>query len=298
MNAPGLGRQIGDLVAYLMLPLACLLLPGSWGEGLLAAAARRGWVLEGRSLDACEQAARVLAINDAEAWRRRWRRVELCDARDCWFYVFGRSAPLLERIRVEGDMPEPGTSLVLLGLHWGPGMLALEMFRRQGLAPRFVYRGIDRDSAWQAPFLYLYRRLSIRAIDKACRGAAISTPGAGGELESALAGVAAPVLLLDSPPEAGRRQVPARLLGASCTLAVRGMEMLVASGAQCRFFSMGLDESGEGKRLRIGPPLRLDSVPALVARLAEHFDAVVGEDSAQWRLWIAAGRWLEPGVNT
>lgn len=291
------GRQLGDLAAYLLLPVLCLLLPTSWGTSLIRFCAARGWVLRARSQQACEAARRWSGpIADAAAWRRRWRLTELSDARDCWYYVAGRAGRLLDAIRVEGDWPVPRPGLVLLGLHWGTGILALELFRRAGLQPRFVYRGIDRDGRNLAPFLYLYQAMTIRAIDKACAGRAIATPGAATSLQQALGDQGTPVLLLDAPPELGRRVAEARLLGQPARLAAGGMEMLAARNAQCQLFDLGLEAHGPGRVLRMQPVQTARGVADIQGMVSGQFDRLVGTDSAQWRLWHVAEQLFGPAA--
>lgn len=292
------GRQLGDLAAYLLLPALCLLLPTGWGERLIRRVARQGWLLEARSAQACD-AAQTWAgpLATPAAWRQRWRLVELSDARDCWFCVFGRTGRLLENIDILGEWPQARPGLALVGLHWGTGILALQLFRKHGLEPRFVYRGVDRRNMSSFPFLSLYQAMTIRAINRICAGRAISTPGAAAALDDALQGDGTPVVLLDAPPEASRRVAQMRLLESNARLAVGGMELLVSHGAQCILFDLGLQSEGEGRRLRIQAPSPAEDLLAVQQLVGRHFNDVVGTDSAQWRLWHAADQLFERAEN-
>jgi len=283
-----LGRQFSDLMAYIVLPLGCALLPVKWTERLLRRCAGRGWILKTRSRQASDTAARLMYLADPAAWRQKWRLVELTEARDVWFILLGRQEALLERVQIEGEPPVPGDGQALIGLHWGPSVLALAAFRRLGLKPRFVYRHVESDIRRQAPFQYLYLRLVVRVIDRCCGGGAITVPGAKAELATALEGPETPVLLMDAPPVRDRRVLMVNLLERRAPISADGIELLANRHARCTFFAMSLDIDNEGKQLVFTESVSTDDPRELASMIAAHFNRFVLHDSSQWRLWHAA----------
>lgn len=285
-----LGRQLSDLVAYILLPLACLLLPTELGGSLLRRCATRGWVLGTRSQMACETAGRLMFIPDRQEWRRRWRLVELTEARDVWFCWLGRTRGLLAQMEIDGVGPGAESGQALIGLHWGPSILALVALRRMGLAPRFVHRPVETAIRRLAPFQYAYLLIMVRVINAACEGRAITVPGARAGLAEALAEPGLPVLLMDAPPTQGLRVIRVNLLGRTTTLAADGLRLLAERRARCTFYAMGLDRTGVGKQLSFTVTITTDSPRELATLVADHFNRFVLADSAQWRLWHAAGQ--------
>lgn len=293
-----LGRQFSDLMAYIVLPLGCALLPVKWSERMLRRCARRGWILKTRSRQASDTAARLMYLADPVAWRQKWRLVELTEARDAWFILLGRHEALLEKVRIEGEPPTPGEGLALVGLHWGPSVLALAAFRRLGLKPRFVYRNVESDIRRQAPFQYLYLRLVVRVIDRCCGGGAIAVPGAKAALATTLEGSETPVLLMDAPPVRGRRVLMVNLLERPAPIAADGIELLANRHARCTLFAMGLDDDNEGKQLIFTETVSADDPRELASKIAAHFNRFVLHDSSQWRLWHAAHQLFKLDLNT
>lgn len=285
-----LGRQLSDLVAYIVLPLLCLVLPINWGSALLRRCAGKGWVLATRSRLASETAAKLIYIPNHDEWRRRWRLVELTEARDTWFCRAGRVRGLVKGVSVDGPIPEAKGRLALIGLHWGPSVLALEVFRQHGLAPRFVHRPVDIALRRRAPFQYAYLQVLVQVIRRCCAGRPIVVPGAKASLQDALQAPGTPVLLMDAPPTSGRRVLRVSLLERTVTLAADGIELLTEAQAECVFFALGLDADGNGKQLDYAQALRPDTARELATGIAHHFNRHVLQDSAQWRLWHAAGQ--------
>lgn len=281
------GRQFGDFAAYILLPLLCAVLPLRLGHALLRHAATGGWVLVGRSLHAHSAAARHVRVPDAEAWRVRWRLVELLEARDVWLVMLGRGAALARTVRVDGPWPRVPPD-AWLGLHWGPSALALDLLRRNGQQPRFVHRAVQAAEHRHTPFFLAWLKLLVAYIQRCCARRAITVPGARRALEDALQGGSTPVLLVDAPVTRAEDAVALRLGNRPARVHRAGFDLLAASGSQCRFYLLGLDPDGAGRTLRLGPPVDAADGDALRAEAARWFDRALAADSAQWRLWHAA----------
>ncbi|MGH8034644.1 MAG: hypothetical protein ACREO9_05415, partial [Lysobacterales bacterium] len=238
-----IGRQAGDLLTYILLPLGCSVLPYIWGQSLICTIAQRAWLLKARSEAAVQVAREHLAVDDEAQWKTRWRLTELFEARDLWFSMLGRSKVLTGSVRKEG-MPVAMDRLVLLGMHWGPSVLALQLFRDAGLAPRFVYRKVALDILWRTPFHYLYLKLLVAYIRRICAGRDITVPGARSELIVALNEPGTPVVLLDAPITTKGHFIRGKVVGLEADFYRDGLDLLVAGQARCVLFVLGMDPGG------------------------------------------------------
>lgn len=281
-----LGRQIGDFLTYILLPMICVFLPYSWGQNLLLAVARRGWLLHSRSELALQLAVRYVAVADVTAWRRNWRLVEMMEARDLWLAVAGRATAISRRIKLH-NVPQPMSGLVLLGMHYGPTAIVLKIFQDQGLGPRFVYRGIGPELRRLVPFQWLFSKLNVRYIQQACQGREISVPGARDTLRAALEEAGTPVVLLDAPVTRAGQSIHADVLGLDTEFAGEGPELLSQGQAHCVHYWLEVDENGE-RDLYFGAISQPQTAQQLVTEFAELMSARLASNSAHWRLWHAA----------
>lgn len=287
MKSPfGLGRQIGDFLTYILLPMICVLLPYGWGQRLLLLITKRGWLLQSRSELALQQALRFVAIENAKTWKRSWRLVEMMEARDLWLCVLGRSASISRPICIH-DMPKASVGLVLLGMHCGPTAIVLKIFQQAGLGPRFVYRGIDTDLRRLVPFQWLYSKLNVTYIRQSCEGREISVPGARSKLRAALKEPGTPVVLLDAPVNREGQSIHAEVLGLNAEFSGEGPALFAEAGASCVHYWLELNEYGE-RELHFGPISRPSSAEQVVAEFAGLMSRQLRDNSAHWRLWHAA----------
>ncbi len=286
-----LGRQIGDFLTYILLPMSCVFLPYRWGQGLILQVARRGWLLQSRSELALLQAQRFISIDDTKRWRQHWRLVEMMEARDLWLAVAGRSASISKRIKVH-SLPSAQVGLVLLGMHYGPTAIVLRIFQQAGLGPRFVYRGIGAELRRLVPFQWLYSKLNVRYIRQSCSGREIAVPGARSKLETALKEAGTPVILLDAPVTRGGQSIHARVLGLDTEFSGEGPQLLVEGQARCVHYWLEVDENGE-RELHFGPaPVNQIGQPHTAEQLVQDYAGLMSArltaNSAHWRLWHAA----------
>lgn len=281
-----MGRQMGDFLTYILLPMICVLLPYTWGQKLLMLVAKRGWLLRSRSELALQQARGFVPIENTNTWQSTWRLVEMMEARDLWLCVLGRSASISRRVHIP-RMPKASIGLVLLGMHYGPTAIVLQIFQQAGLGPRFVYRGIDTDLRRLVPFQWLYSQLNVKYIRQSCGGREISVPGARGKLEAALTEAGTPVVLLDAPVTREGQSIHAEVLGLHAEFSGEGPALLATGGARCVHYWLEVNEAGE-RELHFGPPSQPHSAEQLVAEFADLMSRKLCDNSAQWRLWHAA----------
>lgn len=285
-----LGRQIGDFLTYILLPLLCVFLPYRWGQALLRQVARRGWLLKSRSELALQQAQTYIGVEDAARWLQQWRLVEMMEARDLWLCVVGRARSISKRISMQ-DLPGPEVGLVLLGMHYGPTAIVLQMFQDAGMAPRFVYRSIDSELWRLVPFQWLYSKLNVRYIRKSCRGRDIAVPGARSKLAAALHEPGTPVILLDAPVTRAGQSIHARVVGLNAEFSGEGSQLLIEGGARCVYYWMEVSDTGE-RLLRFQPSKRAQTAEQLIQEFADLLSARLENSSAHWRLWHAAGQFF------
>jgi hypothetical protein len=281
-----MGRQAGDFLTYILLPLCCALLPYAWGQAVISTIARRGWLLEARSAAALAMAQRFVPVANEHRWKVRWRLTELIEPRDLWFSMLGRGKVLARAVRQQG-MPELADNLVLIGMHWGPSVLALQLFYDAGHAPRFVYRQVNHEIRRSTPIHYLYLRLLVAYIRRVCAGREIVVPGARRELETAQREPGSPVILLDAPTTRSGRSIKLKVGNLEAEFNRDGAEQLVAGKSHCVLYSLGMDDSGANV-LNCSEPFAPDSAEQLMQRFAGLMFRSIGKDSAQWRLWHAA----------
>jgi len=281
-----IGRQIGDFLTYILLPMTCVVLPYSWGQQLLRMVARRGWLLQSRSELALQQAQKFIVVTDTVAWQRSWRLVEMMEARDLWLAVAGRSNSISRRIHLH-NLPQARTGLVLLGLHYGPTAIVLKILQQAGLGPRFVYRGADAELRRLVPFQWLYSKLNVTYIKRTCRGRDITVPGARGKLEAALKEPGTPVILLDAPVTREGRSIHAEVLGLRTEFSGEGPALLAANAASCVHYWLDVNENGE-REFHFSPSAQARSAEQLIEEFAALLSRKLQDNSAHWRLWHAA----------
>ena len=291
-----MGRQAGDFLTYVLLPLCCVVLPYEVGQALIRGIAQRAWLLKTRSVAALDSAQRFIRVQDEAGWKARWRLVELTEARDLWLFMAGRRKALLRSVRRQG-LPPVTDRLVLIGMHWGPGVLALQFFRDAGLAPRFVYRQISPDIRHAAPFHYLYLRLLVRYIRSVCAGRDITVPGALKQLEAAATEPGTPVILLDAPTTRPDRSIPTDVGNLVAEFNCDGPEWLVAGKSTVVLYSLGFNAAGVSE-LHCSEPFRPESTRALMEQFGHFLAQHLEEDSAQWRLWHAADQLFRNRLRT
>jgi hypothetical protein len=231
-------------------------------------------------------AQRFVPVVNEHRWKVRWRLTELIEPRDLWFSMLGRGKVLARAVRQQG-MPALADNLVLIGMHWGPSVLALQLFYDAGHAPRFVYRSVSPEIRRSTPFHYLYLRLLVAYIRRICAGHDIVVPGARRELETAQREPGSPVILLDAPTTRSARSIKVKVGNLEAEFSRDGAEQLVAGKSLCVLYSLGMDDSGANV-LNCGAPFVPDSAEQLMQRFADLLFRSIGKDSAQWRLWHAA----------
>lgn len=285
-----LSVQCSDLLAYLMLPLLSLLMPGGASRKLLAHASGWSWLLSGELKACLTQAVRFVNIDREGDWLRRARLVMLLEARDLAMLMWGRRGTVLSEI--EGcERISDAKDQVLVGMHWGPSIAILALIEKADQRPLLVFRSVESSILKQRPFFWMYLVYSVRYIRKACGERAITIKGAGARLREELPRPGTSVVVLDAPPAPGRSTLDGRVAGHAVRFNAGFPEILEASGRQYRFYAISLKPGMSGLRaLELGEtrePGR-ELIPDYCGFLERH----LLEDSAQWRIWQVAGQFF------
>jgi lauroyl/myristoyl acyltransferase len=242
-----------------------------------------------RSVSACDAAVKHFDIEDRATWEQTWRMLELVEARDMWFCLLGRRRSLLSRVTVEGPHPPTDRQTMLILMHWGTNVMAMEWFRRAGLRPRLVYRHVVPELRRRAPFQWFYLKAMVVYIRRVCDGRAIGVPGGKSDIDNALERGDNVVMAMDVPVLGNRRVREVKFLGKTVRLHADGFDLVARTDAPCQFFYMGFDdETGSSKHMVFTQPIVENDPSSLAEVVGREFDQCVRTDSAQWRLWHAA----------
>lgn len=287
-----LSVQCSDLLAYLLIPLLSLLIPGRASRALVRSASRWSWLLAGELRVSLQQASRYVEIGDQNAWLQRARMVMLLEARDLALLMCGRQATVFSEI--DGiDQLTRARDRVLIGMHWGPSIAILAVLKHMGQNPLLVFRSVESSILRQRPFFWFYLVLSVRHIRSACGDRAITIRGAGARLAEELPRPGTSVVVLDAPPAPGRSTLDGRVAGHAVKFNAGFPEILAASGRQYHFYAITMQPGDSGLReLELGEESGPDS--RLIADYCRYLEAHLMADSAQWRIWQVAGQFFVP----
>jgi hypothetical protein len=295
---PRLAQQLSDLVCYLLLPALSLFLPARASRALIARLSRWDWLMAGYGATVYDQASRFTPTGDALQWRARWRQVELLDTRDLWYLTFGRQRSVFRE--VSGlEALETARGRVLIGMHWGPAISILRLLADRGMRPSLIYRAEPLSMLWRRPFFWLFLRLSVREIRKACAGREIRVGGASGKLAQRLGEDGTDIVVLDAPPVQGRSVMEGEVLGRPALFNAGFPGLLAQGDKEYLFYAMNLAADGSVRKvLEFGQPGRVVSgdperdEQAFFGAYCRHLGEHLERDSAQWRIWEVASQFF------
>lgn len=294
MNLPGrLARQVNDLLAYLVLPLVSLLTPAAFSRRVLRRMSHWNWFLAADAGLACESARKHLEIPDEIAWKRRWKQVELLDARDLFMMLHGRSKSVLDEIECPSGL-ELARNRVMVGMHWGPGISVLKLLSAAGLQPAFPFRPPDRQLFRSRPFYYLSSRRAAVYLSRTLGERAVPIGGAGKILQGLLGQPGSICILMDAPHMLGRKASWRTVLGKTARFNVGFPAMLAEQGREFVLYAMNLSPDGSvKKRLEMQGPFRAEDAEAFLDEYARFLDSHLSQDSPHWRIWRAEYQFWE-----
>jgi hypothetical protein len=289
--------QVSDFLVFLAVPAASVILPAAVSRRLVTRMAAWRWLLAGEAAESLHRAAEYTAIGDTREWKRRWRTVVMLEARDLGLMMWGRGRSVFGEIGGAEQIGEARDS-VLVGMHWGPSISILGLLKSRGLGPLLVYRPVERSILRHRPFYYYYLAFSVRYIRKTCGERAIAIRGAGDALRRELPRPGTSVVVLDAPPAPGRSTIGGTVLERPVKYNAGFPGILEASGREYRFYAISLQEGETGlKKLDLTPARRPESQEQLMGDYCQFLTEHLRKDSAQWRIWTAAGQFFQPGAG-
>jgi hypothetical protein len=282
-TAERISGQFSDLFCYLLIPGLSLILPAAFSRQLLLWVSGWGWILKRESGAACDGAGKHIDIADETAWKRRWKQVELLDARDLFMMTFGRSRSVLGEIQCAQPI-ETAKDRVMVGMHWGPGISILKLLAIEGLQPSFPFRPPERRLLRSRPFYYLFSTLVARYLSSTLKDRAVPVGGAGKVLEGLLGESGSICVLMDAPPMQGRSSWSGQVLDRAAHFNAGFPAMMAGRKKEYLLYAMNLDHE-LGKRLELEGPFSADGAGEFLQRYATFLDRHLSSDSSQWRIW-------------
>lgn len=282
-------RQSIDFIVYLAAPLLSVLLPTSWSRALLARVSKLQWILADEAEGAFRSAADLVDIDDERAWKTRWKRVEMLDARDLYLIRFGRAGAVLGEIECETPL-DVIKDRFLVGMHWGPSISILKLLQSAGLAPAIPFRQPERELLRSRPFYYLFASMAARYIVRTMN--VPNEAAASGRVMRSMMGQAGTAMVaMDAPPTEGRSTLTAMVLGREATFDAGFPVILADKKREYVFYAMSLGSGDSlGKGLELQGPFDSTETNEFLQNYAAFLDRHLAADPAQWRIWQAAGQ--------
>jgi hypothetical protein len=277
--------QLTDLVAYVLVPLIAVVTPATFSRRAIRRVTRWNWLLSEASQAALDGAGKHVEIQDAAAWKTRWKRVEMLDARDIWMMMCGRTGSVLKEIDCKESI-EIARNNIMVGMHWGPGASVIRLFADAGLQPALPYRPPEHELKRSRPFFYLFSRLAARYMRSTMNERAVPVGGAGRVLKELFGEEGCIFVVSDAPPMEGRPTMAVPVLGAEAQFDAGFPRLMAARHREYVLFAMNLAEDGSiRKRLELVGPNRADSAEDYLRDYAQFLHGHLYRDAPQWRIW-------------
>jgi hypothetical protein len=294
MNSRGAKwRQVTDLFAYVLLPVFSLLTTAALSRRVLNRVSAWDWLLSADADLAYISAQKHQDIPDQQAWKQRWKLVELLDVRDLYMLLFGRAGSVLAEIDCPPDL-EIIRDKVMVGMHWGPAISILKLLSVAGLGPAFPFRLPEPELRRSRPFYYLFCVLATRYLEQTLGERAVPVGGAGKVLQGMLDEPGSICVLMDAPPMEGRPAINKPVLGSEARFNAGFPAMLADRQKEFVLYAMTLAADGSArKKLELEGPFKADNADGFLNRYAEFLNRHLAQDSPHWRIWRAEHQFWE-----
>jgi hypothetical protein len=256
------------------------------------------WFLAAGAESALQGALKHLDIPDEEKWKRRWKQVELLDARDLCMMVFGRTRSVMAEIEIPPDF-EIARNRVMVGMHWGPAISILKLLAVSGLRPAFPFRPTERHLLRSRPFYYLFSRLTAVYLSRTLSDRAVPVPGAGRVLQGLLDEPGSICVLMDAPAMRGRPAISKPVLGSRARFNAGFPALLADRRKEFVLYAMNLSTDGSvRKKLEVAGPFHAGDAEDFLNNYAGFLDRHLSWDSPQWRIWHAEHHFWKETAQT
>lgn len=275
-----------DACTYFLLPLPALLLPWALAYRIYFRLAAFPWIFAYPSRVAADNMAQFGITDELPEFeaKRRFRLVLMTDIIDMWLSIVRGRHALKHLVRQNRDWPSE-RPLMVVGSHWGPGMLGLRSMRSQGLLPHFVIRPVPSELKKTRFLFWLYRRVRTWHINQLLPGKRFNTGTSPRRLIQAMEKGAAILMLGDTPAENERETIPVQLYGRQALIHRGFTKTLARRNIPYVTFSMGLDWR-DGRREIDVRAVRIEGDADEIQRdLANFINETLWRDPGQWQLW-------------
>lgn len=284
-----LRRQSTDFIVYLAVPLLSVCLPLAWSRTLLARLSKCRWILAEEAQAAFQGAVQFVDVSDGEAFKTRWKRVEMLDARDLYLARLGRPSAVLAEIECDTAL-DVVKDRFLVGMHWGPSISILKLLQTAGLGPAIPFRQPEKQLLRARPFYYLFASMAAAYIVKTM-GVPNAAAAPGRVMRSMMGQAGTPLVAMDAPPVEGRVTLGAPVLGREATFDAGFPAILADRKREYVFYAMNLGPGDSlGKRLELHGPFSTTGKREFLQNYASFLERHLASDPAQWRIWQAAGQ--------
>jgi len=293
MSTARISQQLSDLFTYLLVPGLAIIVPASFSRWVLRRISGWHWLMAAAADAAFQGARNYVDIEDEEAFKKRWKQVEMLDVRDLYMIMCGRSRAVLAEVE-SGDGVELVKDRVIIGMHWGPATSIIKLLQVAGLEPALPYRPPDKEILSVRPFYYFFSTIAARCLVKIMGDRAVPIGGAGKVLQAMMDQAGSVIVVMDAPPMAGRPTLGGSVLGKNALFNAGFPTILADQEKEFVFYAISLQEGDSvSKKLELEGPFSTGEAQDFIQTYAEFLDRHLSSDPAQWRIWQVARQFLK-----
>lgn len=288
MNGSRISQQLSDVFTYLLTPGLAVFVPASFSRWILSRVSRWQWLMAEAADAALQGARKYLEVEDAAAFKRRWKQLELLEARDLYMMTCGRWRAVLAEVSCENEV-DLVKDRVVIGMHWGPSISILKLLQVGGFEPALPYRPPDKKLLRSRPFYYLFSYMAARYMKKTMAERAVPVGGAGKVLRSMIDQPGSVIVIMDAPPMEGRSTLNGTVLGKKAVFNAGFPNIITDKEKQYVFYAISLQD-GEAvkKKLELEGPFSSSDAQEFIQKYTSFMDRHLTGDPAQWRIWHVA----------
>ena len=293
MSAARMSQQLVDLFTYLLVPGLAIFVPTSFSRWILRRVSHWQWYLADAADAAFQGAKDFVDIEDEEAFKRRWKQVEMLDVRDLYMILCGRSKAVLAEVACDVEV-ELVKDRVIIGMHWGPSIAILKLLQVAGLDPAIPFRPPEKEILRIRPFYYLFSTMAARYMVKTLGERAVPVGGAGKVLRAMMDQPGSVIVVMDAPPMEGRPTINATVLGRNAIFNAGFPNILADKEKEYVFYAISL-QAGDTvlKKLELEGPFSSNEAQDFLQNYAGFLEHHMTSDPAQWRIWQAAQQFFK-----
>ena len=288
MSAARISQQLSDLFTYLLVPGLAVIIPASYSRWILSRVSRWQWFMATAAEAAFAGARDFVAIEDEAAFKKRWKQVELLEARDLYMMLCGRSKAVLAEVACDTAV-ELVKDRVIIGMHWGPSISILKLLQVAGLDPALPYRPPEKQILRIRPFYYFFSTMAARYMVKTMGDRAVPVGGAGKTLRAMMDQTGSVIVVMDAPPMEGRPTLNSPVLGKNAIFNAGFPDILADIKKEYVFYAISLQaENSLTKKLELEGPFDSNEAQDFLQNYAGFLGRHLSSDPAQWRIWHVA----------